>query len=107
KIFIARDFFGEKPLYYTHTDQAFIWASELKSIRDVLDFTPNISKKGLNLYFRLTYIPAPHTIYQNIHKLEANHYLEYDLASHSTSIHKINDEPKPKPGQLSFESAKT
>ena len=106
KLFIARDFFGEKPLYYTHTDKEFIWASELKSIIKTIDFTPNISKTGLNLYFRLTYIPAPHTIYKNIFKLEANHYLEYDLASHKTTIHKINAEPKPKAINISFDEAK-
>lgn len=106
KLFIARDFFGEKPLYYTHTDKEFIWASELKSIINTIDFTPNISKKGLNLYFRLTYIPAPHTIYDNIFKLEANHYMEYDLASHNTTSHKINAEPKPKTIDISFEDAK-
>ena len=106
KLIIARDFFGEKPLYYMHTQKKFIWASELKSIIKTIDFTPNISKKGLNLYFRLTYIPAPHTIYENIFKLEANHYLEYDLGSHSTSIHQINDEPKPKASKVSFEKAK-
>ena len=106
KLFIARDFFGEKPLYYTHTEKEFIWASELKSIINTIDFTPSISKKGLNLYFRLTYIPAPRTIYENIFKLEANHYIEYDLASHYTTIHKINAEPKPKTIDISFEDAK-
>ncbi|WP_296317513.1 asparagine synthase (glutamine-hydrolyzing) [Winogradskyella sp. UBA3174] len=106
KLFIARDFFGEKPLYYTKTDKAFIWASELKSIIKTIDFTPNISKTGLNLYFRLTYIPAPHTIYENIHKLEANHYITYDLASDKTEIHKINQEPVPKVKNISFEDAK-
>ena len=106
KLFIARDFFGEKPLYYTHTDKEFIWASELKSIIKTIDFTPNISKKGLNLYFRLTYIPAPHTIYDNIYKLQANHYIEYDLATNNTTIHKINAEPKPKAINISFEDAK-
>ncbi|WP_422104555.1 asparagine synthase (glutamine-hydrolyzing) [Winogradskyella sp.] len=106
KVFIARDFFGEKPLYYTHTEKEFIWASELKSIIKTIDFTPKISKKGLNLYFRLTYIPAPHSIYEGIHKLEANHYIAYDLASHTTNIHEINVEPKPKTISMSFEDAK-
>ncbi|TXE04832.1 asparagine synthase (glutamine-hydrolyzing) [Gelidibacter salicanalis] len=106
KLFIARDFFGEKPLYYTHTNDKFLWASELKSIIKTIDFTPNISKKGLNLYFRLTYIPAPHTIYEDIFKLEANHYLEYDLATHTTTLHKINAEPKPKVTTIPFENAK-
>ncbi|WP_417870930.1 asparagine synthase (glutamine-hydrolyzing) [Winogradskyella sp.] len=106
KLFIARDFFGEKPLYYTQNDNQFLWASELKSIIKTIDYKPNISKKGLNLYFRLTYIPAPHTIYEGIHKLEANHYLEYDFESFQYSIHKINHEPVPKTADISFEDAK-
>lgn len=107
KLYIARDFFGEKPLYYTHTDKEFIWASELKSIINTIDSKPNISKKGLNLYFRLTYIPAPHTIYENIFKLEANHYIQYDLTSNNTTIHKINNEPKPKASNITFDDAKS
>ncbi len=106
KLFIARDFFGEKPLYYTQNDNQFLWASELKSIIKTIDYKPNISKKGLNLYFRLTYIPAPHTIYEGIHKLEANHYLEYDFESFQFSIHKINHEPAPKTADISFDDAK-
>ncbi|APY07155.1 asparagine synthase (glutamine-hydrolyzing) [Winogradskyella sp. J14-2] len=106
KLFIARDFFGEKPLYYTQNDNQFLWASELKSIIKTIDYKPDISKKGLNLYFRLTYIPAPHTIYEGIHKLEANHYLEYDFESFQYSIHKINHEPAPKTVDISFEDAK-
>lgn len=106
KLFIARDFFGEKPLYYTQNDNQFLWASELKSIIKTIDYKPNISKKGLNLYFRLTYIPAPYTIYEGIHKLEANHYLEYDLNTFEYNIHKINHEPAPKTADISFEDAK-
>ncbi|MDY2586660.1 asparagine synthase (glutamine-hydrolyzing) [Winogradskyella aquimaris] len=106
KLFIARDFFGEKPLYYTQNDNQFLWASELKSIIKTIDYKPNISKKGLNLYFRLTYIPAPYTIYEGIHKLEANHYLEYNLNTFEYNIHKINHEPAPKTADISFEDAK-
>ncbi|WP_299782670.1 asparagine synthase (glutamine-hydrolyzing) [uncultured Formosa sp.] len=106
KLFITRDFFGEKPLYYTQSDTQFLWASELKSIINTLNYTPDISKKGLNLYFRLTYIPAPHTIYDNIFKLEANHFIEYDLTSHTTTITKINPEPVPVKQHISFNDAK-
>ena len=95
KLFIARDFFGEKPLYYTNNDKQFLWASELKSIIKTIDYKPKISKKGLNLFFRLTYIPAPYTIYDSKRKLEANHYLEYDINSSEYEIHKINHEPIP------------
>ena len=81
KVIIARDFFGEKPLYYTKTDDRFIWASELKSIVKTLPAKPNINASSLNLFLQLTYIPAPYTIYENIYKLEANHYLEFDYMS--------------------------
>ncbi|MBJ7882706.1 asparagine synthase (glutamine-hydrolyzing) [Gelidibacter salicanalis] len=106
KLFVARDFFGEKPLYYLQTEKEFLWSSELKSIVNTLDFKPEISKKGLNLFFRLTYIPAPHTIYDGIKKLEANHYMVYDLIDHNFSIKKINQEIKPEVASISFVDAK-
>ena len=106
KLYIARDFFGEKPLYYTNNNKQFLWASELKSIVDVLDFKPEISKKGLNLFLRLTYIPAPYSIYENILKLEANHYIEYDLKINSYKINKISQEILPKEETVNFEEAK-
>ncbi|TAN12531.1 MAG: asparagine synthase (glutamine-hydrolyzing) [Chitinophagaceae bacterium] len=89
KIYIARDFFGEKPLYYTKNDGVFYWSSELKSIISVLPFTPGISNAGLTLFFQLTYIPAPFTIYENIFKLEANHYIEFDCQKQSLKIKEI------------------
>ena len=107
KLFIARDFFGEKPLYYSNFGGRFVWASELKSIVSQLDFKPELSKKGLNLFFRLTYIPAPYTIYEGIHKLEANHYMVYDLNNHTYDIEQINIEPKPSPQDITFDNAKS
>ncbi len=106
KLFVARDFFGEKPLYYTNSNGQFIWASELKSIVDVLDVKPEISKKGLNLFLRLTYIPAPYSIYDNILKLEANHFIEYDLTTHTHRINEINQDIIPKEQDISFNDAK-
>ena len=106
KIFIARDYFGEKPLYYTNTEGQFLWASELKSIINSLNTKPSISKKGLNLFFRLEYVPAPYTIYENIYKLRANHFLEYNLKNHETSIHKINEEVIPETQYISLDDAK-
>lgn len=106
KIFIARDYFGEKPLYYTNTGEQFLWASELKSIINSLNTKPGISKKGLNLFFRLEYVPAPYTIYDNIYKLSANHFLEYDLKTHKISTCPINEEVTPETQDISFDEAK-
>ncbi|APG59280.1 asparagine synthase (glutamine-hydrolyzing) [Christiangramia salexigens] len=106
KLFIARDFFGEKPLYFYRDSESFYWASELKSIISNLDFKPKISRKGLNLYFRLTYIPAPYTIYEGVQKLEPNNYIELDCVSNNYSIQKIETQLKAFNKIESFKEAK-
>lgn len=89
KVYIARDYFGEKPLYYYNNSDSFIWASELKSITKTLNKKPSINMAGMSLFFQLTYIPAPYTIYEGIHKLEANQYVELDCKENRFSIFKI------------------
>ncbi len=105
KIFIVRDFFGDKPLHYQHSEKGLIWASELKSIISVLDKKPEIDNTGLNLYFQLTYIPAPFTIYKGISKLESNSFIEYDVNTNAIKIHEIHSE-KIEKQQVSFDEAK-
>lgn len=107
KLFIARDYFGEKPLYYTQTDDKFLWASELKSLITVLGTKPAISQSGLNLYFQLTYVPAPYTIYENVHKLEANYFLEINCIDFTYSTEEINQNfEKDIDPEISFKDAK-
>jgi asparagine synthase (glutamine-hydrolysing) len=106
KIFIARDYFGEKPLYYSNIDDSFLWGSELKSIISQTANKPEISKKGMELYFSLTYIPAPYTIYEGVLKLEANKYLEYSIEDKKLLIHQIHQNNKIPKFNGSFEHAK-
>jgi asparagine synthase (glutamine-hydrolysing) len=94
KVYVARDYFGEKPLYYTTLDNNFTWGSELKSLQAQLKNKVEISKKGLELYFSLTYIPAPYTIYEGVHKLEPNKYLEYTISDKNIAIHTIHKEAR-------------
>lgn len=103
-VLIARDFFGEKPLYYTKNDCSFIWASELKSIIEVITEKPSINKLSLNLFFQLTYIPAPYTIYEGIHKLEANHYIFYDCNNATFEINEIDQKFKSYPKMSKLEA---
>lgn len=95
KLYIARDYFGEKPLYYTQTRNGFIWASELKSIIGTYSTKPEIDKSSLSIYFQLTYIPSPYTIYEGIYKLEANHYIELDCNENKYFIFEL-DKPTSK-----------
>ena len=105
KVFIARDFFGEKPLYYSLDKDNFYWCSELKSLMKVLPNKPEISKQGLNLYFQLHYIPAPVTIYKEVSKLIANHYLEFDCLNFNFEIKEIKQNIISKYSHVSKEEA--
>tara|TARA_B110000027_G_C16117915_1_gene301186 strand:- start:175 stop:2058 length:1884 start_codon:yes stop_codon:yes gene_type:complete len=90
KIYIARDFFGEKPLFYANNEKGLLWGSELKSLKSQLGYQLEICPKALELYFTLTYIPAPFTIYKEVLKLEANRYIEYSINDKNLKIHQIN-----------------
>jgi len=89
RVILARDYFGEKPLYYFNNNGIFYWCSELKSILSVIKTKPNVDKSSLNLFLQLTYIPAPHTIYEGIKKLEPNHYLIIDCCKLEYRINEI------------------
>lgn len=66
---LARDRIGEKPLYYGKVGNAFVFASDLGSIRALPEFDSPVDTPVLNIYFAHGYIPAPYTIYRDIKKL--------------------------------------
>ena len=106
KIYIARDFFGEKPLYYYKENNSIVWSSELKSLLKANQNQLLISKKAVSLYFQLTYIPAPYSIYEDVFKLEPNKYIEIDNKSLNLKISPIVDKiQKKKYSKLSFKDA--
>ena len=67
---LARDRFGEKPLYYGWAGGDFVFASELKAIRAHPGFANPVSRRALGLLAARTYIPAPLSIYERLYKLE-------------------------------------
>ena len=76
KVYIVRDRLGEKPLLYYKDKEYFYFASELKAFDPSLKkFT--IDKMALNLFMSILYIPAPYTIYNEVHKLMPGHYIEF------------------------------
>ncbi|MHB8412429.1 MAG: asparagine synthase (glutamine-hydrolyzing) [Candidatus Acidiferrales bacterium] len=68
-LFLARDRFGEKPLYYARMGRSFLFASELKALRAHPDFSGEIDRDALALYLRYNCIPAPWTIFRGVCKL--------------------------------------
>ena len=67
---LARDRFGEKPLYYGWAGRDFVFASELKAIRSHPEFDPTIDRRALHSFAARTNVPAPLSIYRNIWKLK-------------------------------------
>lgn len=71
---LARDRFGEKPLYYgwagSGAGRTFVFGSELKALRAFPGFANPVCRQALAQYMRFTYVPAPHSIYRGIYKLE-------------------------------------
>jgi asparagine synthase (glutamine-hydrolysing) len=80
---LGRDRFGEKPLYYgwqgEGEDATFLFGSEIKALQVHPAFCGSIDRNSLCLLMRYSYIPAPHSIYQNIFKLLPGHLLTVTL----------------------------
>lgn len=76
RLFLARDRFGEKPLYYGWANKDFVFASELKAVRAHPGFDGEIDRQALRLFAARTYIPAPFSIYKSMFKLEPGCILE-------------------------------
>ncbi|EIJ36607.1 asparagine synthase (glutamine-hydrolyzing) [Thiothrix nivea] len=75
RLTLARDRMGEKPLYYGWVGRHFLFGSELKALRAHHEWNAGINRDAIASQLRLSYIPAPHTIYQGIFKLEPGHLL--------------------------------
>lgn len=78
-LLLGRDRFGKKPLYYTQTSQAFLFASEPKGILAHPSVSPKLDRSALARYFFFEYIPAPDTPFQNIKKVPAGGYLKFSV----------------------------
>lgn len=68
-MFLSRDRIGEKPLYYAIDGGTFVFSSEMKGIFEY-GFRKVINTELIELYLTLSYLPAPHTFYKNLYKLE-------------------------------------
>src|SRR2546430_3905436 len=75
RLFIARDRFGEKPLYWGVFDRTLLFASEPKVLLAHPSVRPNLNLNALRQYLSYDYVPAPLSIYEGISKLPAAHTL--------------------------------
>ena len=76
RLLLARDRFGEKPLYYTQRPDGFAFASELAALLSDPGTDADVSPAAVDLYLSLQYVPAPHSIFRQVQKLPAGCLLQ-------------------------------
>ena len=74
---LVRDRLGIKPLYWGRPNGRFMFGSELKALRALPDWRPELNLDAVAAYLRHNYIPAPHSIYRGIEKLEPGKLVEF------------------------------
>jgi asparagine synthase (glutamine-hydrolysing) len=77
EIFIARDFFGIKPLYYAKMGDTFLWCSEIKGMIPHPAFVKELNTAALESYLTFQYNPLSETFFKNVWKLPPAHFLRY------------------------------
>ena len=74
---LYRDPIGIKPMHYWFHQGALVFGSEIKAVLQYPRVNQELSLPALNDFLSFLYIPAPRTIYRDIHKLEAGQFLRY------------------------------
>lgn len=80
RLFLARDRFGKKPLYYSARPGFFAFASELTGLLRHPGVARRIDRRSLQKLFAYGFIPAPRSLYESVQRLPGGHSMTVDLA---------------------------
>ncbi len=89
KLYLTRDYAGEKPLYFGWSNNVFFFSSELKSICVNNYFQKKLNPDAVNSLIQYSYIKTPLTIFENLYKLAPNKILECSLDINKYKNNKI------------------
>jgi asparagine synthase (glutamine-hydrolysing) len=78
RLLVARDRMGEKPLYFTQTSEAFVFASELKALLQHPAVERKLNLLALRKYLQYEFVPSPHTMIEGVRKLPPAHRLIFE-----------------------------
>lgn len=79
EVFVARDFFGIKPLYYLSDGESVrAFSSELKSFLELPGFAPEINDAAVYNYLSFQYNPLAETFLKGVFKLPPGHFMRID-----------------------------
>ncbi|MGH8323337.1 MAG: asparagine synthase (glutamine-hydrolyzing), partial [Steroidobacteraceae bacterium] len=85
RLFLARDRFGEKPLFYARQPGLFVFASELPALARHPGFTPRLRPRAVQKFLAYGFLPAPHTLWEGAYKLPGGSHLTYEIDTGQTS----------------------
>lgn len=77
EVFLARDNFGIKPLYFAKMNDTFMFASEIKAFLDVPAFEKVFNESILETYLEFSFVPTNETFFKGVHRLDAGCSLLY------------------------------
>jgi len=78
-IILARDAFGEKPLYYLVENNTLFFSSTLEAFKKIENIKLEINKSSLNTFLKRGYIPYSETIYKNVYKVQKGSFINFKL----------------------------
>ena len=91
ELFIARDHFGIKPLYYYKNDKCILFSSEIKAFLDHPEFKKELNEEMLGAYLTFSFVPGPKTLFKNVYKLEPGHYMTINTETKEYTINQYFD----------------
>lgn len=86
QLWLARDRFGEKPLYFFQEEGRFLFASELQMLLSLLAKRPSLDPDALNAYLHRQYIPEPNCLLAGVKKLTPGSLLSLRAGDHSPAM---------------------
>ncbi len=105
ELFLSRDNFGIKPLYYAYMNGTFMFASEVKAFLDVPDFKKEFNEDILKAYLEFSFVPTTETFFKGVYRIEAgtslifknkeikiNRYFKLDFKEGKNSFDKAVDD---------------
>jgi len=95
-VYLVRDQFSIKPLFYSLNNGTLIFASQIKGITSIPEFEIAYSPQGIGNFLSYFYVPGPETALENINQLEAGHYLKFSSNGEKiVRYHQIAVDPQP------------
>lgn len=86
RIVLARDRFGEKPMYYADRPDAFVFGSEATALLAHPSVSHELSPRAVQKYFAWGFLPAPNAFYRDLRKLPAGSSLTYDIETRKLEV---------------------